>query len=210
MNPKTPQPPPQVLLIDLGNVIARFSHQRASQQIADLSGSWATLEQIHDFLFGATGSEGINRSFELGQITPLEFWETAQSRMGLRCPREHFERAWCDIFYLDQEVVAQLRQWYERIPIYLCSNTNPLHWRHVLRLDPKLDELFRKTYLSYELRVRKPDERFFQHVIQDAALTPERCLFIDDLAANVQSAGKLGIQTCQFKSLDELKRAVKL
>lgn len=206
--PRTEEPWLRAGLVDLGNVIAGFSHHRASEQIAALPGSMMTLDQVHEYLFGETGHDGINRRFERGDLSPEGFWAEAREEMRLRCPMEHFHRAWSDIFWIDQEVVRFLEDWSRTTPLYLCSNTNSLHWEHIARLSPGLKNLFKGFFLSYEMRVRKPDEAYFKRVVDTLGLAPAECLFVDDSRMNVEAASRLGIRSVRFESLKNLRDAL--
>jgi putative hydrolase of the HAD superfamily len=56
-------------------------------------------------------------------------------------------------------------------------------------------DYFDKCYLSYEMKMAKPDVEIFEAVLQDAYLKPEECLFLDDGIKNIETASRLGIQT---------------
>ncbi len=57
-----------------------------------------------------------------------------------------------------------------------------------------LPELFDAVVISAEVGMRKPEERIFQHAIGLIGLVPGECVFIDDMAANVQAAQALGMR----------------
>jgi putative hydrolase of the HAD superfamily len=56
-----------------------------------------------------------------------------------------------------------------------------------------LPELFDAVVISGEVGMRKPEERIFRHAIGLIGLAPAECVFIDDMAANVQAAEALGM-----------------
>ncbi len=57
-----------------------------------------------------------------------------------------------------------------------------------------LPELFDAVVISAEVGMRKPEERIFRHAIGLIGLAPGECVFIDDMAANVQAAEALGMR----------------
>ena len=63
---------------------------------------------------------------------------------------------------------------------------------------------FDKMYFSCELKVRKPHKEIFEHVIKDAKLKPEECIFIDDKEKNIKSAENLGIHGILFKKNSDI------
>jgi putative hydrolase of the HAD superfamily len=57
-----------------------------------------------------------------------------------------------------------------------------------------LPELFDAVVISAEVGMRKPEERIFRHAIGLIGLAAGECVFIDDMAANVQAAQALGMR----------------
>jgi putative hydrolase of the HAD superfamily len=53
--------------------------------------------------------------------------------------------------------------------------------------------LFDAVVISGEVGMRKPEERIFRHAAGLLGLTPEECVFIDDLKVNVVAAEALGM-----------------
>jgi len=60
-----------------------------------------------------------------------------------------------------------------------------------------VDELFDVVVDSSKVGMRKPDPAIYQLTASRLGVAPERCLFIDDLLANVEAAAALGMQTIQ-------------
>ncbi|MBR6431304.1 MAG: HAD-IA family hydrolase, partial [Muribaculaceae bacterium] len=56
---------------------------------------------------------------------------------------------------------------------------------------------FDALYLSYEMRVMKPDRRIFEMMLEGEQAVPDETVFIDDSAHNVAAAAALGIHTLQ-------------
>lgn len=55
----------------------------------------------------------------------------------------------------------------------------------------------------------KPDERIYRLLIEKYGLKPEETLFIDDLAENVEAAGKIGINTIHLTDYNTLSDRLK-
>jgi HAD superfamily hydrolase (TIGR01509 family) len=51
---------------------------------------------------------------------------------------------------------------------------------------------------SYAEGCAKPGERIFQICVERFQLRPERCLYVDDLAANVATARRAGFQVFHY------------
>jgi putative hydrolase of the HAD superfamily len=60
---------------------------------------------------------------------------------------------------------------------------------------PRADfpELFDAVVISAEVSMRKPEEGIFLHAVQTLGLTPQECVFIDDMQANVDAATACGM-----------------
>ncbi|WP_370024060.1 HAD family hydrolase [Planotetraspora sp. GP83] len=54
------------------------------------------------------------------------------------------------------------------------------------------DGLFDAIVISGEVGMRKPEPRIFEHALGMVALPAERCVFIDDIKANIEAAEALG------------------
>ena len=52
---------------------------------------------------------------------------------------------------------------------------------------------------SCDVHMVKPDPAFYQALIRKYDLVPDQCVFIDDLEANLEAAGKLGMHTIRFQ-----------
>lgn len=75
----------------------------------------------------------------------------------------------------------------------LLSNTNEVHWRTQPDAE-RIESLFDRHYVSYQLGLMKPDREIFDHVVSDLALPAERILFIDDNQINVDGARAAGLR----------------
>ncbi len=58
-----------------------------------------------------------------------------------------------------------------------------------------IGDYFDKLYLSYQLKMMKPDERVFKQVLVDEGLKAGEAVFIDDGPGNVEAASQLGMLT---------------
>ncbi len=56
---------------------------------------------------------------------------------------------------------------------------------------------------SYEVKLIKPDVAIYQTLVDTYNLVPEKCIFIDDVAANVEAARKIGMHGILFCGYEE-------
>lgn len=91
-----------------------------------------------------------------------------------------------------------------RFRLFLLSNTNDLHMKYVRRTmgDANYERFkgcFEGFYLSYQLKLRKPEPDIFRYVLEHNGLKPAETLFVDDTQEHIVSAASLGIQTWNLK-----------
>lgn len=63
----------------------------------------------------------------------------------------------------------------------------------------RFDELVEQIVYSHEIGIEKPDPRAFEAACAILEVRPESCLFIDDVAANVEAAQAAGMQAHLFE-----------
>jgi epoxide hydrolase-like predicted phosphatase len=77
-----------------------------------------------------------------------------------------------------------------------------------------LEQLFDGIVLSGEVGIRKPAPRIYELGAQAVGLTPDRCVFVDDLPFNLPPAQELGMQTVHHtdvrRTISELERLLGL
>jgi putative hydrolase of the HAD superfamily len=68
-----------------------------------------------------------------------------------------------------------------------------------------LRKIFRLFVSSCFVGLRKPESGIYQLALEITQVKPEQCCFIDDRAANLECPAKLGMQTIEMQSLDQLQ-----
>ncbi|MCB1834355.1 MAG: HAD family phosphatase [Geminicoccaceae bacterium] len=64
---------------------------------------------------------------------------------------------------------------------------------------------FETIFLSGQLRMIKPHEPIFRHLLEKSGCRAEECFFIDDSKANIETADRLGFQTHLFHAPEALE-----
>lgn len=95
------------------------------------------------------------------------------------------------------EYLGRLRD--EGHRILMLSNTNEGHWERIERLfrhttGKAVGDLFDGLYLSYEMRMRKPEREIFLSLLRSEGVEPSDCIFFDDLEENCEAARSVGIE----------------
>lgn len=148
---------------------------------------------------------------EKGLITPAEFRDGVRKMIGKAVSDKQIDAAWnsflVDIPTQKLDLLLKLR---EKYVVYLLSNTNQIHWEWTCaHLFPyrtfKVEDYFEKTYLSFEMKMAKPEPEIFKAIIEDAGIDPKETLFIDDSEMNCKTAQNLGISTYTAESMRRLE-----
>ncbi|MBM3569941.1 MAG: HAD family phosphatase [Alphaproteobacteria bacterium] len=90
-------------------------------------------------------------------------------------------------------------------PLYALSNWSAETFPIAQDLYPFLG-WFRDIVVSGQEKIVKPDARIFEIMIRRGGLDPRRTVFVDDSAANVAAAAKLGFDALRFVSPEALRR----
>ena len=68
---------------------------------------------------------------------------------------------------------------------------------------------FEGVYASCTLRVRKPDPRFYESLLDAIGHDPRECLFVDDRSVNCTAAEAAGMRAHLFTGADDLRRRLR-
>ncbi len=202
------QPPIEVILFDLGNVILPFNHFQIAEKLSRLSQAkeFQDPEKIFSYLFDF--EKGAINPFDLGKVSPREFFQTVRENLDLSISFDEFVSIWCDIFVEDRDVSQIICSLRKKWKLGLLSNTDPLHFGYILSKF-SIMAAFDKRILSYEVGFKKPAIQIFQKAIEWASVRPEKILYVDDTKAYVDVAASLGIQSVHFISAAQLKQELR-
>jgi putative hydrolase of the HAD superfamily len=94
--------------------------------------------------------------------------------------------------------------------LVLFSNNNHPTAKILKTKHKKAIGFFEKMYFSCELRLAKPDPKFFNHALKELKLKPEECLLVDDKEKNIKAAQEIGMKGIVFQNMEQLKQELKL
>jgi putative hydrolase of the HAD superfamily len=159
--------------------------------------------------------EGFFKDFEMGLITADEFRTEIRNRIQQPLSDEEVDALWLRMLkYIPAEKIDLLLELRKHYMVYLLSNTNEIHWQYVSTLKYgrrrfRIKDFFEHMFLSFEMKMAKPDTRIFERMMQEANLLPEETLFIDDSPANCHAAASLGIHAYHYQIGEDLSQLFK-
>jgi len=149
---------------------------------------------VPGFPAGPIGEDAEYRAVEQGREQERDYW----ARLARRRPDLDIGALWRDCSYVRTEVVALLGRLAGRVRVVAFTN-DMAHWfgpdwparfPAMARFDGVLE--------AAKLGVLKPDPAAFRAAAAALGEDPRRCLFVDDLAANLDGARAVGMATTSF------------
>ncbi len=186
-----------LIIFDLGNVIFLYDHTIISDKISRLEG--IPKQEIHRVLFHAGFYEG----FDKGKVSPEDFFRQVRDRLGLKMDFETFVPIWSDIFFENKPITSLIGKLQNKYKIYVLSNTNQLHFNHLMRKFPIMNKI-EKFILSFAVGSSKPHPAIYRAALDEANVNPSRVIFIDDYSEFTEGAKRLNIHGIQFKDETQL------
>ncbi|MBQ8225077.1 MAG: HAD family phosphatase [Bacteroides sp.] len=191
------------LVFDFGGVLIDLDRQRCLDNFERLGMSDvpAMLDVCHQ--------QGFFLQHEKGLIDAAEFRERIREQIGKPMTDTEIDAAWNSFLVgipsYKLDMLLELRQHYV---VYLLSNTNDIHWewsvKHAFHYKSfHVEDFFEEIFLSYEMKMAKPDKEIFQCLLEKTGIDPQETFFIDDSEANCLMAQSLGISTYTPKAHED-------
>ena len=188
-----------LLILDLGGVLFDIEFEKTRQAMLTLPGYNGT-----PLTFGVEQQSDVFVAYDRGDITTAEFRIALRERYGYTCADHELDRAWCAILerglYDDAtERVRQFATQFNASRTVIFSNISELHHLDsATRCRPVFD-MVDNVYLSYKIRLRKPDPEAFRYVCRNEGYDPAQTILVDDSRANCEAASALGISVLQWR-----------
>ena len=196
-----------IIFFDFGNVVAFFDYLILCGRFGKRVG--LSAEEFRERVV-QRGFAKLLDQFESGLLPP-EVFAAKMCELGeVEIPYEDFVLEWSDIFRENESIgrlIASLKA--EGYPLFLGSNTNVLHANHYRRQFAKTLDLMDGLVLSFEVGHIKPAREFFVACSKISDAEPGSCIFIDDVAENIDGARMVGLQGLLYRDtatlVDDLK-----
>jgi putative hydrolase of the HAD superfamily len=139
-----------------------------------------------------------------GTMTEAEYWIRFELASGV-----HAAENWWETLFVptvDPEVERIIRSTKTRGRVVCGTNVIASHYDWLL--DKGRYGIFDGVYASHLMGLRKPDPKFWLHILEAEGMPPEETFFIDDLEENVEVARDIGITSHLFSGADGLSLAL--
>ena len=193
----------RAVFIDFGGVIVRTEYQAPRQHLAERLGM--EYEDLEKLVFNSPSSDRA----AIGEISDKEHWAEVTKR--LRRPTSEMEAIREEFFagdVVDREITDFLRSLRPRYHVGLISNAWPDLRDYIIK--QKFDDAFDHMVISGEVGVMKPEARIYQIALEQAGVSPNEAVFVDDFIENIEACEELGMHGIHFRdpkdAMTELKQ----
>lgn len=192
------------IIFDFGGVLVNLDRKRCIDAFTRI-GAGAIAGYVDE-----CRQEDLFHDLEVGDTGVGQFCDAVrQACGGCNATDEDICGAWDALLTgIPKRRLDKLAELKRDFHLVLLSNTNPIHWRKAVddyftQGGLNVNYYFEKTYLSYEMRMLKPDEEIYRKVLDSSGMAAGDTLFIDDSKANCAAAERLGITSMHVTCGDE-------
>jgi len=198
----------KLFTFDLGNVILPFDNRQIADKLYDRAEKKEgfTADDIFAYLFDL--DSGSINDYEEGLTSSYGFYLDLRDRFRLQIGFDEFAGIWNNIFWENtevNEVIVYLKA--RGFPLFLLSNTNELHFTHVIERYP-IVHLMDEWILSFEVGAKKPKRRIFEAIFEKIDVRKEEVFYTDDVEEYVEGARAMGMKGLVFHEAADLWKAL--
>ncbi|MHB8499410.1 MAG: HAD family hydrolase [Candidatus Acidiferrales bacterium] len=188
----------RAIIFDIGRVLIRVDVARAMQGLA--SGTSLSPSE----LWSAIEKDPRWPDWQEGRIAPRDWYLHLYERLGGNLTFEQFTEVWnraLDPVPIHKDAFFETLS--KRYRLALLSNTDPIHVRH-MEANYTFFDFFPVRIYSCAVGASKPNPLIYREVLRALKVRADEALYIDDIAAYVEAAQRLGLGGIQFQSPTQL------
>ena len=165
-----------------------------------------------------TEEDGENPLYEMerGELAEVDFLDRLgdglEPLLGHRPELHRFREIYFEALHPNEEMIGLMRELKAEGKRMAMLTNNVKEWEPMWRTMLPVDEIFETVVDSGFVGCRKPEPRIYEMTLERLGLPAETCLFIDDLAPNIEGARKMGMQAVHFRdneqAIAEIRRAL--
>ena len=193
----------KAIIFDIGRVLVRIDVGRAMQGLAS-GGSLSPSE-----LWTAIEKDPRWPDWQEGRTSARDWYLHLTKRFGGNFTFEQFTEVWNRV--LDPNPIQEdafLKNLSKHYRLALLSNTDPIHVQH-LEASYSFFAFFPVRIYSCAVGASKPNPLIYKEALRALKIKANEALYIDDIAAYVEAAKRLGMAGIQFQSPAQLTSDLK-
>ncbi|MBU0612528.1 HAD family phosphatase [Patescibacteria group bacterium] len=192
----------KAIIFDNAGVVIDESHRRWAQKIAE------RFRQPFDLIYQNYSRGEAWQLYKRGLINEDTFWErgnkAANLNLDINCMRQIVRESRIPIAGMDT-IIKKLHINY----LLALMNNEGKEWDEYSKKRHSFYQLFTLMISSHAHGVVKPEPEIYQILadkLQEFGIKPSECIYIDDKAANLVPADKLGIRTVLFSEIKSFRK----
>jgi putative hydrolase of the HAD superfamily len=195
--------PIQALFWDVGGVLLTNAWDR-TQRMAALERFHLDEEEFHD------RHEMVVSSFERGKISLDEYLDRTVFYRTRPFTREAFRDFMFSLSQPLPEVLDFAQALASSRQFFMGTINNESRDLNLYRIEKYgLRKIFRLFVSSCFVGFRKPERDIYRLALEITQIPAAECCFIDDRSLNLEIAAKLGMQTIEMQTVDQLRSDLK-
>lgn len=187
----------KAVVYDMGGVILRSATYEYRNAIAARYGM--NRKELEALIFDSPSAI----AGTLGKKTNREHWQFVFDTLKVTAEeRKTFEREFWMCDQLDHSLVKFLGDLRPERKTGLLSNA----WtgtRERLFVEYHCEDVFDVSLFSYEVGLAKPDDAYYQMILDRLGVQATETIFLDDNAENVVAAARMGMKAIRFRNHDQ-------
>lgn len=184
---------------DVGGVLLTNAWDR-TQRLAALEHFRLDEEEFHD------RHEMVVSSFERGKITLDEYLDRTVFYRTRPFTRDAFRDFMYSLSQPFPEVVEFAQALSDSGKYFMGTINNESRELNYYRIEKcGLRKIFRLFVSSCFVGFRKPEKDIFRLALETTQIRAEECCFVDDRSLNLECAAKLGMQTIEMQTVEQLR-----
>jgi len=180
------------LVLDIGNVICDWNPDglvaTAFDSVADREAALNVTVRNPDWL-----------ALDRGDLSVEEAIKRAQARTALNAEgiAKIYANLCTSLEALPETMSAMQKAKKHNIPIYILSNMQKHAWEHLAKTYDCWDACA-GVLVSCDVGLIKPDPAIYRSLCDTFSLKASECVFVDDMAENIEAAIEFGMQGVQL------------
>lgn len=135
----------------------------------------------------------------IGKMSTDQFWQECIKKYNLQNTENYdLVRNWVSDYKIIQPMNDLVHSLENKVEVGIISNICEGLWETSFKIGLIPDIRYKKIYLSYQIKMAKPNLDIYEKVQRESGFLPNEILFVDDKAENLIIPKRLGWQTVLF------------
>lgn len=180
------------VIFDIGNVLIEWQPEKYYDRVYG--------QDRREALFAAVDLHAMNERIDQGHPFKETIYDTADQYPEWATEIRDWHDKWIELAApaIPHSVRLLRTLWLRQIPVFTLTNFGAENFIYAQTQYEFLND-FDRFYVSGRLKVTKPNPAIYEAVEADCGIAPERLLFTDDRAENIEAAAARGWQTHLFE-----------